>query len=117
VETEFRPRLVGGNTELGCSKLKMGKGFLKPNLERFPSLSAVGGAKLSEKLQFAMYIPSTTASGSQEIDYTGEYAHTPAIYGLACADQCATSQCSLRFFLGHGGGHQAVGRLYRVRGL
>jgi hypothetical protein len=27
------PRLVVGYTELGCSKWKRGKGFLKPNFE------------------------------------------------------------------------------------
>ena len=30
-ETELMPRLVGGYTELGCGKLKKGKGLLGPN--------------------------------------------------------------------------------------
>ena len=30
-ETELMPRLLGGYTELVGSKLKKGKGFLKPN--------------------------------------------------------------------------------------
>ena len=30
-ETELMPSLVVGNAELGCSKWKSGKGFLKPN--------------------------------------------------------------------------------------
>jgi hypothetical protein len=32
------PKLVGGYTELSCSKLKKGKGFLKPNFELGPNL-------------------------------------------------------------------------------
>jgi len=37
-DTEPVPKLVGGNTELGCSKLKNWKGFLKPNFELLPNL-------------------------------------------------------------------------------
>ena len=38
------PRLVGDNTELGCSKLKTGNGFLKPNFETGPNwTSGVSG--------------------------------------------------------------------------
>jgi len=37
-ETELMPRLVVGNTELGGSKLKKGKGFLEPNFERGPNV-------------------------------------------------------------------------------
>jgi len=36
-ETELMPRLVVGNIELGGSKLKTGKGFLKPNFGRGPN--------------------------------------------------------------------------------
>ena len=36
-ETELMPRLVVGNTELGCGKLKKGNGFLRPNLELEPN--------------------------------------------------------------------------------
>ena len=36
-ETERMPRLVVGYTELGCSKWKSGKGFLKPNFETGPT--------------------------------------------------------------------------------
>jgi len=36
-ETETMPRLVVGYTELAGSKLKKGKGFLKPNFELGPS--------------------------------------------------------------------------------
>jgi hypothetical protein len=39
IETELMPRLVGGNTETVCGKLKKGKGFLKPNFELGPSVS------------------------------------------------------------------------------
>ena len=39
-ETEPMPKLVEGYTELGCSKLKKGKGFLKPNFERGPNQGA-----------------------------------------------------------------------------
>ena len=35
-ETEIIPRLVVGYTERDGSKLKKGKGFLKPNLELGP---------------------------------------------------------------------------------
>jgi hypothetical protein len=36
-ETELMPKLVVGYTELDRSKLKKGKGFLKPNFELGPS--------------------------------------------------------------------------------
>jgi hypothetical protein len=36
-ETELIPRLVGGDAELCCGKLKKGKGFLKPNFELGPN--------------------------------------------------------------------------------
>ena len=36
-ETELMPKLVVGYAELGCSKLKKGKGFLKPNFELGPN--------------------------------------------------------------------------------
>jgi hypothetical protein len=36
-DTEPVPKLVGGNTELGCSKLKRGKGFSKSNFESPPN--------------------------------------------------------------------------------
>jgi len=36
-ETELIPNLVVGYTEPGCSKLKKGKGFLKPNFELVPN--------------------------------------------------------------------------------
>ena len=39
-ETELMPRLVVGYNELGCSKWKKGKGFLKPNFGVGPSLAA-----------------------------------------------------------------------------
>jgi len=35
-DTEIIPRLVVGNAELGFSKLKKGKRFLKPNFEVGP---------------------------------------------------------------------------------
>jgi hypothetical protein len=37
--TELMPRLVGGNTETACSKLKSWKGILKPKLETLPSVT------------------------------------------------------------------------------
>ncbi len=40
-ETELMPRLVGGYTELGGSKLKNCNGFLKPNFELGPKLRQV----------------------------------------------------------------------------
>ncbi len=40
-DTETMPKLVVGYTELGCSKLKRGKGFSKPNFEPVPSSLAV----------------------------------------------------------------------------
>ena len=40
-ETELMPRLVGGNTERCCGKLKSWKGFSKPNLETLPKLRQV----------------------------------------------------------------------------
>ncbi len=36
--TELMPKLVVGYTELGCSKLKNGKGKSKPNFELGPNL-------------------------------------------------------------------------------
>ena len=36
-ETELMPRFVVGYTELIASKLKKGKGFLKPNFELGPN--------------------------------------------------------------------------------
>jgi hypothetical protein len=36
--TELMPRLVGGDTETVCSKLKRGNRFLKPNFELGPKL-------------------------------------------------------------------------------
>jgi hypothetical protein len=38
-DTEPMPKLVEGYTELGCSKLKNWKGFLKPNFEPGPNRS------------------------------------------------------------------------------
>jgi hypothetical protein len=32
------PKLVEGYTELGCGRLKKGKGFLKPNFDLLPNL-------------------------------------------------------------------------------
>ena len=40
-ETELMPRLVVCNAELGCSKLKKGKGFLEPNFGLGPSLAGL----------------------------------------------------------------------------
>ena len=39
-DTELMPRLVVDNTELFFSKLKNGKGFLKPNFELGPNSHA-----------------------------------------------------------------------------
>jgi hypothetical protein len=36
-ETELMPRLVGGDAERCCGKLKKGKGFLEPNFEVGPN--------------------------------------------------------------------------------
>jgi hypothetical protein len=36
-ETEPMPSLGVGYTDPGCSKLKKGKGFLKPNLDLLPN--------------------------------------------------------------------------------
>ena len=44
--TELMPRLVVGNTELGCSNLKKGNGFLKPNFGVWPSLKLLVVAPL-----------------------------------------------------------------------
>ena len=41
-ETELMPRLVVGYTELGSSKWKKWKGFLKPNCERGPNPNLLG---------------------------------------------------------------------------
>jgi len=38
IETELMPRLVVGDTEWAGSKLKKGKGFLKPNFGVGPNL-------------------------------------------------------------------------------
>jgi hypothetical protein len=38
--TELMQSLVGDNTETVCGKLKSWKGFLKPNFELGPSVSA-----------------------------------------------------------------------------
>ncbi len=38
-EAELMLRLVVRYTELGCGKLKRGKGFLEPNFERGPKLN------------------------------------------------------------------------------
>jgi hypothetical protein len=40
IDTEPMPKLVVGNTELVVSKLKKGKGFLKPNFELGPNQGA-----------------------------------------------------------------------------
>ena len=45
-ETEPMPRLLVDYTELGGSKSKKGKGFLKPNFGVGPNLVAVTGAPL-----------------------------------------------------------------------
>ena len=37
IETELMPRLVVDYTELGCGKLKKGKGFLQPNFGVVPN--------------------------------------------------------------------------------
>jgi hypothetical protein len=42
VGTEPMPRLVGGDTETVCSKLKSGNRFLKPNFEPLPKLNKRG---------------------------------------------------------------------------
>ena len=52
-ETERMPRLVEGYTELGCSKLKKGKGFLKPNFERGPNWSSTALICLTEELSLS----------------------------------------------------------------
>jgi hypothetical protein len=39
IETDLMPRLVGGDAERVCSKLKKGNRFLKPNFEVGPSFS------------------------------------------------------------------------------
>jgi hypothetical protein len=41
-ETELMPRLVGGDTEIVCGKLKDPKRFLKPNFEPGPKLRQAG---------------------------------------------------------------------------
>ena len=45
-ETERMPRLVEGYTELCCSKLKKGNGFLKPNFELGPSPESAAAIQL-----------------------------------------------------------------------
>jgi hypothetical protein len=40
VETELMPRLVGGDAEMVCSKLKRGNRFSKPNFGVGPNLVA-----------------------------------------------------------------------------
>ena len=40
--TELMPRLVGGDTETVCGKLKRGKRFLKPNFVVLPKLNKRG---------------------------------------------------------------------------
>ena len=53
-QTELMPRLVVGNTELSCSKLKRGKGFLKPNLgvgpNRIPELNNLLSIRILRKI-------------------------------------------------------------------
>ena len=49
-ETEIMPKLVEGYTEPGCSKLKTGKGFLKPNF----------GLGLNLELVWRRNLPGTT---------------------------------------------------------
>ena len=49
-ETELMPRLVVGYTELGCSKLKKGNGFLKPNFELGPNWAS----SLKRNLRFRL---------------------------------------------------------------
>jgi hypothetical protein len=38
-EAELMPRLLGGDTEMVCGKLKEGNRFLKPNFEALPSFT------------------------------------------------------------------------------
>ena len=45
--TELMPRLVVGNTELSCSKLKNWKGFLKPNFGQGPKPSGLAAHETS----------------------------------------------------------------------
>jgi hypothetical protein len=49
--TELMPRLVGGDTETVCGKLKKGKGFLEPNFEALL------------KLRFCLYRNTKKSSG------------------------------------------------------
>ena len=39
--TDLMPKLVKGYTEPGCSKLKRGKGFLKPNFGGGPNTAVI----------------------------------------------------------------------------
>jgi hypothetical protein len=48
-ETELMPSLVGGDTELGGSKLKRGKGFLKSNFEPLPKPCQIRLYRISKK--------------------------------------------------------------------
>ena len=41
IATESMPIFVVGNTELGCGKLKKGKGFLKPNFGGGPNTAVI----------------------------------------------------------------------------
>ena len=66
-ETELMPRLVVAYTEPGCSKLKKGKGFLKPNFGLGPNLNIQLGncERLVNLTQF-----SCTQSDGCRIAYT-----------------------------------------------
>jgi hypothetical protein len=58
-ETDLMPRLVGGNTERCCSKLKSGNRFLKPNFELGPKPSLSGRRVIRLLLGSRLYkIPS-----------------------------------------------------------
>jgi hypothetical protein len=48
-ETDLIPRLVGGDTEIVCGKLKGLKGFLKPNFELEPKLRQAHLYQISKK--------------------------------------------------------------------
>jgi hypothetical protein len=75
--TEPMPRLVVGYTELGCSKLKKGKGFLKPNFELGPSRLARTGQQDYELVMLRPHLypvcfSSACYTGSSHPDMSGD---------------------------------------------
>jgi hypothetical protein len=74
-EAELMPRLLGGDTEMVCGKLKEGNRFLKPNFEPLPSVSAtcvvsnksIGQMKMAYAMTLRLKMPKGVANGQTKL--------------------------------------------------